>query len=146
MESKGTHNNMPTDDIILAKASIIERCIRRIREEYEADPELQDWTHMDAMTLNIERACQAAIDMAMHVVSREHLGVPESSGAAFELLKEGDYITADIAERLEGMVGFRNVAVHQYQELDKSVLRWVAESGWKELVKFCRQMGIAIRP
>lgn len=137
---------MPTDDIILAKASIIERCIRRVREEYEADPELQDWTHMDAMTLNIERACQAAIDMAMHVVSREHLGVPESSAAAFELLEEADHIVSDTAERLEGMVGFRNVAVHQYQELDESVLRWVAESGCQDLVEFCRQMGVNIRP
>lgn len=137
---------VPINDVILAKAAIIERCIRRIQEEYEADPELEDWTHLDAMTLNIERACQAAIDMAMHVVSRQHLGVPESSAAAFELLQQGDCLTPDTADRLVGMVGFRNVAVHQYQELDRSVLRWIAESGWRDLVEFCRQLGVTIRP
>jgi hypothetical protein len=38
------------------KAAIMERCIRRMREEYAADPTLANHTHLDALTLNIERA------------------------------------------------------------------------------------------
>jgi len=57
----------PPDDVLLNKAAIIERCIRRIREEHAACPALDDSTRVDALTLNIERACQAAIDMAMHL-------------------------------------------------------------------------------
>lgn len=53
----------PPDDILLNKAAIIERCIRRIQEEYHACPDLDNHTHVDALTLNIERACQAAINM-----------------------------------------------------------------------------------
>lgn len=138
--------NTDNNDILLAKASIIERCIRRIREEYQASPDLQDWTHVDAMTLNIERACQAAIDMAMHVVSQEHLGVPNSSAEAFRLLEAHDHIPTKLADKLEGMVGFRNIAVHQYKKVDMSVLHWIAESGWKDLVHFCRKLGVEIQP
>lgn len=68
----------PPDDILLNKAAIIERCIRRIAEESQACPRYDDFTHVDALTLNIERACQASIDMAMHVVAERHLGVPQS--------------------------------------------------------------------
>jgi len=70
---------MPPDDILLNKAAIIERCIRRIGEEARACPGYDDFSHVDALTLNIERACQASIDMAMHVVAERHLGVPQAT-------------------------------------------------------------------
>ena len=60
----------PPDDILLNKAAIIERCVRRMLEEASACPHLDDFTHVDALTLNIERACQAAIDMATVVDTR----------------------------------------------------------------------------
>lgn len=79
---------MPTapDDVCLNKAAIIERAIRRLRQEYAADPELKSFTHIDALTLNIERACQAAIDLSMHLVARERLGMPQASADAFPML------------------------------------------------------------
>lgn len=113
----------PPDDILLNKAAIIERCVRRMLEEARACPRLDDVTHVDALTLNIERACQAAIDMAMHVVADRHLGVPQSTAEAFVLLERAGVIGGSLASALCGMVGFRNVAVHQYEDIDVSVLR-----------------------
>lgn len=93
-----------------------------------ACPTLDDFTHIDALALNIERACQAAIDMAMHVVADRHLGVPQSTADAFSLLQRSGLIDAVLVAALHGMVGFRNVAIHQYDQLDMGVLRWVIES------------------
>ena len=79
---------MPPEDVRLNKAAIIQRCIRRIKEEFQADPSLASPTHVDALTLNVERACQAAIDLAMHVVATDRLGIPQSSAEAFQLLEK----------------------------------------------------------
>lgn len=136
----------PPDDILLNKAAIIERCIRRIRDEATAAPRFDDFTHLDALTLNIERACQAAIDMAMHVVAERHLGVPQSMADAFVLLERDGAIDARLSASLQGMVGFRNVAVHQYEELDLDVLRWVVEAGHRDWVLLGEALGISIRP
>jgi hypothetical protein len=68
------------DDVLLNKAAIIERCLGRAREEYRACPALDNFTHVDAMLLNLERACQAAVDMAMHVIATRRLGVPHWEG------------------------------------------------------------------
>ncbi|MFM7412654.1 MAG: type VII toxin-antitoxin system HepT family RNase toxin [Planctomycetota bacterium] len=100
----------PPDDILLNKAAIIERCVRRMLEEAGVCPQLDDFTHVDALTLNIERACQATIDMAMHVVADRHLGVPQSTADAFILLERAGLIGGPLAAALCGMVGFRNVA------------------------------------
>jgi uncharacterized protein YutE (UPF0331/DUF86 family) len=75
----------PPDDILLNKAAVIERCIRWMHEEFAACPALDNFSNLDTLTLNIERACQAAIDMAMHVVATRHLGIPQSSAEAFAL-------------------------------------------------------------
>jgi len=73
------------DDVMLNKAAVIERSLRRVLEIHRADPSLQDLLHVDALTLNVERACQAAIDLAIHVVAAKHLGMPQSQADAFRL-------------------------------------------------------------
>jgi hypothetical protein len=47
------------DDIMLAKAAVIEWSLRRVLQIHRADPDLSDLMHLDALTLNVERACQA---------------------------------------------------------------------------------------
>ncbi len=137
---------MPTrpDDITLNKGAVIERCIRRIHEEYTADPELKSFTHVDALTLNIERACQAAIDMAMHIVAQRRLGMPQSSGDAFRLLEKAELISGELRHSLTAMTGFRNIAIHEYQELDMSVLRFISEHGYKDLIDFAARLGVRV--
>lgn len=137
---------MPPDDILLNKAAIIERCVRRMLEEAGACPLLDDFTHVDALTLNIERACQAAIDMAMHVVADRHLGVPQSTADAFLLLERAGLVGGPLAAALCGMVGFRNVAVHQYEDLDMGVLRWIVDSGYRDWIRLGEALGVSIRP
>jgi uncharacterized protein YutE (UPF0331/DUF86 family) len=137
---------MPPDDILLNKAAIIERCVRRMLEEAQACPQFDDFTHLDALTLNIERACQAAIDMAMHMVADRHLGVPQSTADAFALLERAGLIDGPLADALAGMVGFRNVAVHQYEDLDLSVLRWIVNSGHRDWIRLGEALGVRIRP
>lgn len=134
------------DDIILSKSAIIERCIRRIHEEYRADPSFSSYTHLDAMTLNIERACQAAIDMAMHFIADQRIGMPKNSGDAFTILHRAGILPEDLSIRLKAMTGFRNIAVHQYQEIDNKILALIAEKGWKDLVELCSSLGIRIVP
>jgi uncharacterized protein YutE (UPF0331/DUF86 family) len=134
------------DDVLLNKAAIIERCLHRVDEEYSSDPlRLADFTHQDAIVLNLERACQAAIDLAMHVVAREHLGVPQSSAQAFDLLAQARHISPELARKLRAMVGFRNVAIHQYQSLNLDILKRIVENGRRDFIDFCAALGLNIR-
>lgn len=134
------------DDVSLNKASIMERCLRRVFEEAQADPGFANQTNVDALILNLERACQAAIDLAMHLVSRDRLGVPQSSAEAFILLCDRDQLSADVARRLTAMVGFRNVAVHSYRQLDMEIVRVIVDREWTVFADFCEAVGMKIDP
>lgn len=107
------------DDVLINKAAVIERCVARARQEYASDPATfaTNFTRQDAAILNIQRACEAALDMGQHLIRREKLGVPQSARDVFTLVAQGGWIDAALAEGLKRMVGFRNIAVHDYQAL-----------------------------
>src|SRR5690606_13695048 len=119
---------MVNNDVVLNKVAIIERCVKRVKEVYDNNPEnLIDYTKQDSIILNIQRACEASIDLAMHLVSSNKLGLPKSSREAFQLLAEAQIIDAKLSNTLSKMVGFRNIAVHDYQALDLNILQSIIE-------------------
>lgn len=107
------------DDVVVNKAATIERCVARAREEYGYNPATfaSDFTRQDAAVMNVQRACEAALDLGQHLIRRERLGVPQSARDVFDLMARGDWIDADLAEALKRMVAFRNIAVHDYRSL-----------------------------
>lgn len=111
------------DDVALNKAATIERRLRRVREEHARDPEFADQTRQDAAVLNLQRACQAAIDLAMHRARVDGLGIPQESRDAFRMLVASGGLPDALGAQMQRMVGFRNVAVHDYQALSLPVLR-----------------------
>ncbi len=42
------------------------------------------------------------------------------------------------------MTGFRNIAIHEYQAMDMSILKAVARTHWVSLVTFCEELGFSI--
>jgi uncharacterized protein YutE (UPF0331/DUF86 family) len=116
------------NDVIYNKIETIERCIRRIKEVYDNSFEnLNDYTKQDSIILNIQRACEASIDLAMHIVSEKKLGIPQNSRDAFEALKINKIINNKIASNLKAMVGFRNIAVHNYKAINLKVVQMIIE-------------------
>lgn len=107
------------DDLLLNKAATIERCVARARQEYGAAGEhfATDFTRQDAAVLNVQRACEAALDIGHHIVRRERLGLPQSARDVFDMLSAAGWVELALADAMKRMVGFRNIAVHDYQEL-----------------------------
>ncbi|MDQ6972469.1 MAG: DUF86 domain-containing protein [Mariprofundaceae bacterium] len=126
------------DDVLLNKAAIIERCLIRVNEEYQDhEHELEtDFTRQDAIVLNLQRACEPSIDAAMHLVRIYRLGVPQQSREAFALLADAGMVDAGLRERLEAMVGFRNVAVHDYRKLNLAIVRSIIERDFDDFRAF----------
>lgn len=95
-------------------------------------------TRQDAAILNIQRACEAALDMGQHLIRRDRLGVPQSARDVFGLLAREERIQQALAERLQRMVGFRNIAVHAYQELQLPIVVAVITDHLVDFTDFSR--------
>ena len=130
------------DDVLINKAATIERCVARAREEYHANPAsfATDYTRQDAAILNIQRACEAALDMGQHLIRRERLGVPQSSRDVFTLLAQAGWIAPSLSEGLKRMVGFRNIAKHDYQALQLPIIASIIEKHLHEFLDYSKAL------
>ena len=125
-------------DVVLRKVASIDRCIRRAREEYAAAGEgfRDDFTRQDAVVLNLIRACEQAIDVAQIAVRRLNIPRPGSNRELFTALGRDGVVDRELARALEGMVGFRNVAVHEYRDLDLATVEAVVSDHVEQLQRF----------
>ena len=130
------------DDVLINKAASIERCVARAREEYLRDPAnfATDLTRQDAAILNIQRACEAALDMGQHLIRRERLGIPQSARDVFTLLAQSQRIDPTLADSLKRMVGFRNIAVHDYQALQLPIMVAIIEKHLEEFLQYSQTL------
>jgi uncharacterized protein YutE (UPF0331/DUF86 family) len=128
------------DDVLLNKAAAIERAVRRVREEHAGDDRnlLADQTRQDAILLNLQRACESSIDAAMHLVRVHRLGVPQETREAFTLLERAQLLDAPLADRMRKMVGFRNVAIHDYQALNLDIVRRIVVDHLEDFLAFTK--------
>lgn len=131
-----------TDDVLLNKAKTIEKWILRIREEYAGNPDnlRLNQTKQDAILFNLERACQAAIDLAMRVVRLKRLGLPKESREAFDLIASAGFIDSDLCRRMHGLVGFRNTAIHNYRKLDLDIVEAVIQKHLSDFQDLTRRI------
>lgn len=127
------------NDLVLHKKASIERCIAQIRRYYalpSAQPFASDYLKQDAIAINLQRACEQSIDLANHTIRVKKLGLPAHSRDSFRLLAQHDLIPQSLATTLERMVGFRNILVHQYQQLDIQIMIEVIEHRLADIVAF----------
>jgi len=128
---------MVIDDVLIGKSRSIAKCIKRIEEEYAGDPSnLENITILDAITLNLQRACESSIDLAMSMVKRLGLGIPDRSRDSFDMLKGAGVIDPGLCENMKRMVGFRNIAVHQYQDLSTAVIENIIARNMRDFTEF----------
>ena len=128
--------------VILNKYAIIDRCLKRVEEEYRGNEHTlsTDFTRQDSVILNIQRACQAAQDLANRVIRIRQLGIPQNARESFSLLADAQLLSPELANTLSKMVGFRNIAVHEYQKLNVDILRAVIDKHLPDLLQFAKLM------
>ena len=129
------------DEVVIQKLASIDRCLAAVHRYVGDDlSRLEEAMVLDAVVLNLQRACEMAIDAACREVSRRGLGVPADSADAFTILERESILSASVAERMRRMVGFCNVAVHEYRRLDPAIVRTVVEHRLGDFEALCRDL------
>ncbi|EGW35867.1 putative toxin-antitoxin system, antitoxin component [Desulfosporosinus sp. OT] len=72
----------------------------------------------------------------MHLMASNGLGIPQSSREAFDLLEQAGIIDEHLVQKLKAMVGFRNIAVHNYQTVNLESVQGIIEKNLTDHLKF----------
>ena len=126
-----------TDPALLAKRlALIETCVRQLRTLARPDAIAHDIREQRFVEHTLQIAVQAALDVASHIVSDRRLGEPRTNRELFDLLARDGWIPETLADSLRRMVGFRNVLVHGYDDVDIGVVQDVVANRLPDLIEF----------
>lgn len=107
-------------DIIMRKLDSLARCVRRIEEKRPAtlDELLKDVDIQDILSINLERAVQVSVDIGAHVIADLSVPPPRTMEDVFAVLTAEKLIPEESGLALRRAVGFRNLSVHAYDQVD----------------------------
>ena len=127
-------------DVLAAKLESLRHCVERVRTRAPASVEELSISHdaQDIVCLNLERAVQACVDIAAHIVSDSECAVPDTMAGTFDALERQGIVSPELSERMRRAVGFRNISVHAYQALDWAIVHSIATKRLDDFVEFGR--------
>lgn len=105
-------------DVTQRKLEVLRSCLRRERKPATAAMLNADEDLQDVLVLKLSRAVQLCVDIAAHLLSDSGQAVLTTKGETFVRLAAIGLIDDDLARRLRRAIGFRNVAVHNYETID----------------------------
>ena len=127
--------------ILIEKLESLRRCIRRIEDKkpIDIDQLKQDIDLQDILVLNLTRTVQLAVDIGSHIISQSEQTTPKTMGDIFAVLQQMGAISAQTRTQLKKAVGFRNVAVHQYEAINWEIVYAVCEQSIQDFRQFARE-------
>lgn len=130
------------DNVLLNKIAIIERSLKRIKEEYRGfEKELEtNFCKQDSIILNLQRAYSATIEIGARLIRMHRLGIPQMTKDIFVILEKDKIIPKKLSSKLQNMIGFRNVAAHGYKNLNIAILRSILEKDIKYFSEFTKYL------
>lgn len=127
---------MTDPDLIAKKLAFIEACVTDLRSHSRPERIENDIKEERFIAHTLQIAIQAALDVASHIVSDKRLEEPRTNRELFDLLAKDGWISPDQRQTLRNMVGFRNIVVHGYENVDLQILRDILENHLDDLLNF----------
>ena len=127
-------------DVLNEKLESLRRCIRRVEATCpdSADALAEDIDAQDIVTLNLTRAIQLTVDVGSHLLSATDRPAPTTMGETFTLMREAGLIGDGLADRLRRAVGFRNIAIHSYRNVDWAIVHSICTERLEDFRDFAR--------
>ena len=129
-------------DVVLIKLESLRHCVKRIQDKTPTSYKklVDDYDLQDIITFNLERSVQQCVDIGLHIISDLEIPAPETMAQTFRVLERANCLSHDVAERMAKAVGFRNTAVHAYQEIDWQIVYAIITKHLGDFREFSRQI------
>ena len=126
--------------VVEQKLESLRRCVLRIESKVPPTAEVltADFDLQDIISLNLSRAVQLAVDIGAHLISELNLPAPDTMGQTFDLLERAELIDTALALRMRKAVGFRNIATHNYDQINWQIVHNIVKHHLGDFAVFAR--------
>ena len=127
-------------ELIEQKLESLRRALQRVSDKCPKSVEIlsADYDAQDIVSLNLTRAVQLSIDIGSHLIACTNYPPPTTMGEVFTVMNQAGFIDAKLAERMKKAVGFRNLAVHNYDAINWAIVYAIATQHLDDFKDFAR--------
>jgi len=133
-------------EIIEQKLESLRRCLRRIETKCPADALtlMTDIDLQDIIALNLSRAVQICVDIGAHLIASMETPPPDTMGQTFDLLAQEGILNNILAANLKKAVGFRNIAVHNYESINWIIVHSIIRYHLADFTEFAKMVALKV--
>ena len=127
-------------EVIEQKLESLRRCLKRIETKCPTDAATlaADIDLQDIVSLNLSRAVQISVDIGAHLIAGMEVPPPDTMGQTFDLLAQEGILNNELAGSLKKAVGFRNIAIHNYESINWGIVHSIAKYHLADFSEFAR--------
>ncbi len=81
-----------------------------------------EWKTQRIIERTLQMMIEVCADIAGHIISDSGYRIPKTYSDAFKILGEHGILDETLSHKMEQMAKFRNIVVHQYDEIDASIV------------------------
>ena len=133
-------------EVIEQKLESLRSCVQRVQDKCPASAEILagDVDSQDILALNLSRAVQLCVDIGAHFIASQSVPPPATMGQTFDALAEIGIVGPELAVRMKNAVGFRNIAVHNYEAINWHIVYAIATRHLSDFKAFARAIMEAV--
>lgn len=133
---------------MLIDKTIVEKKLDHLKHEvhkienmdFTMEQVLEDEDIQDLIDRRMEKAIESCIDIATHLAAGLELPRQEHASDIFLLLGKNNIFSKKLAEKFTGVIGFRNILVHEYADIDYRLAYSNLDEKLKDLKEFAREV------
>ena len=131
---------------ILAKIDVLDRYLKELREILPASfGEYRKIEKRRASERLLQVSIECVIDICGMLVTGLRLGLPAEEDDLFEKLEQAGIISSSRKQSLKKMRGFRNILVHEYGEVDDTIVFDALQNNLNDFEAFKKEILNAIQ-
>jgi uncharacterized protein YutE (UPF0331/DUF86 family) len=133
-------------EVVEQKLESLRRCLRRIETKCPTDASTlaADIDLQDIISLNLSRAVQISVDIGAHLIAGMEVPPPDTMGQTFDLLAQEGVLNIELASSLKKAVGFRNIAVHNYENINWNIVHSIVKYHLVDFSEFAKVVAIKL--
>jgi len=133
-------------EVVEQKLESLRRCLQRIETKCpsEATTLAADIDLQDIVALNLSRAVQISVDIGTHLIAGMEVPPPGTMGQTFDVLAQAGILNKALATRLKKAVGFRNIAVHNYENINWVIVHGIVKHHLADFSEFAKVVAIKV--
>lgn len=133
-------------EVVEQKLESLRRCLQRIETKCpsEAATLVADIDLQDIVALNLSRAVQISVDIGTHLIAGMEVPPPGTMGQTFDVLAQAGILNNALATSLKKAVGFRNIAVHNYESINWIIVHSIVKHHPADFSEFAKVVAINV--